>query len=598
VKENQEKDKIGSKPDKNEKRVEAEKSLKQLQLSKVPAASLSISAVGIVVTAASYKKGPGLIEETIPAAEHSGSTTTHPDISLPEYEAFYDDHVKEISSGSPTTHSDSPLYALFIFDLSINPFPPADRSDFYEFTDELIPFISPPEYDCFFFKFEPNSRNFTRSDSYEFTDELIPFISAPEYNCFRFTVEPNSKNFTKDVVETISPTKEPQLIYEKLPKDIESRQVLLLDPVLALALELMLFKTSRKCTKGLLMLVEELVLLVQVANPLYSLRDKDLLKSMDPQVVVATSKLPILNPNEFNLWKMRIKQYFLITDYSLWEVIVNGDPPTPTRVVDGVVQAIALTTAEQRLAKKNELKARETLLMALLDKHQLKFNIHKDAKSLMKAIEKRLQKLISQLEILADLEDQSLDDLFNNLKIYEAEVKSSSSTSHNTQNIAFVSSNNTDSTNESVSVVPSVFAASTKALVSTLPNVDNFSDAVIYSFFASQSNSPQLDNEDLKQIDADDLDEMDLKWQMAMLTMRARRFLQRTARNLGANGTTSIGFDMSKAECYNCHRRSHFAREFRSHRDTRNKDTQRRNALVETSTSNALVSDWSNTIYK
>nr|GFA92573.1 hypothetical protein [Tanacetum cinerariifolium] len=76
----------------------------------------------------------------------SGSTTTHSDISLPEYEAFYDDHVKEISSGSPTTHSDSPLYASFIFDLSINPFPPADRSDFYEFSDELIPFISPPEF--------------------------------------------------------------------------------------------------------------------------------------------------------------------------------------------------------------------------------------------------------------------------------------------------------------------------------------------------------------------------------------------------------------------------------------------------------------------
>nr|GFA72779.1 hypothetical protein [Tanacetum cinerariifolium] len=72
----------------------------------------------------------------------SGSTTTHHDLSLPEYEAFYDDHVKEISSGSPTTHFDSSLYASFIFDLSINPFPPADRSDFYEFTDELIPFIS------------------------------------------------------------------------------------------------------------------------------------------------------------------------------------------------------------------------------------------------------------------------------------------------------------------------------------------------------------------------------------------------------------------------------------------------------------------------
>nr|GEY82022.1 hypothetical protein [Tanacetum cinerariifolium] len=75
----------------------------------------------------------------------SGSTTTPPDISLPKYEVFHDEHVKEISSGSPTTHSDSFLYASFIFDLSINPFPPADMSDSYEFTDELIPFISSPD---------------------------------------------------------------------------------------------------------------------------------------------------------------------------------------------------------------------------------------------------------------------------------------------------------------------------------------------------------------------------------------------------------------------------------------------------------------------
>nr|GEY59097.1 hypothetical protein [Tanacetum cinerariifolium] len=111
------------------------------------------------------------------------------------------------------------------------------------------------------------------------------------------------------------------------------------------------------------------------------------------------------------------------------------------------------------------------------------------------------------------------------LKIYEAEVKSSSSTSPTTQNIAFVSSQNTDSTNESVTVVTSVSTASIKVLVSALSNVDTLSDVVIYSFFASQSNSLQLENDDLKQIDASDLEEMDLKWQMVMLTMRARRFL-------------------------------------------------------------------------
>nr|GEV20497.1 hypothetical protein [Tanacetum cinerariifolium] len=159
-------------------------------------------------------------------------------------------------------------------------------------------------------------------------------------------------------------------------------------------------------------------------------------------------------------------------------------------------------------------------------------------------------------------------------------------------------------TNEPVSVVASVFAVNAKIHVSTLPNVDTLSNAIIYLFFASQSTSPQLDNDDLKQIDADDLEEIDLKWQMVMLTVRARQFLQRTGRNLRENGPNFIGFDMSKVECYNCHRKGHFAREYRSPKETKRNgaaEPQRRNVPIETSTSNALVSqcdgvgsyDWS-----
>nr|GEX56573.1 hypothetical protein [Tanacetum cinerariifolium] len=206
-----------------------------------------------------------------------------------------------------------------------------------------------------------------------------------------------------------------------------------------------------------------------------------------------------------------------MTDYSLWEVILNGDSPAHTRVIDGVLQPVALTTVEQRLARKNELKACGTLLMALPDKHQLKFNTHKDAKSLIEAIEKWNK---------TDLEEHSLDDLFNSIKIHKAEI------------------------------------------------------------------------------DADDLEDIDLKWQMAMLTVRARRFLQRTGRNLKENEPTSIGFDMSKVECYNCHMKGHFIRECRSPKDKRRNvvaKPRRRNVLVETSTLNALVSqcdgvgsyDWS-----
>ncbi|GJT34791.1 hypothetical protein Tco_0925210 [Tanacetum coccineum] len=100
----------------------------------------------------------------------SGSTTTRSDLSLPDYEAFNldDDHIKEKSSGSTTTHADFslPKYDSFIFDLSINPFPPADRSDFYheEFADELAHIISPPDLECFYFKSEPDPGDLTSID--------------------------------------------------------------------------------------------------------------------------------------------------------------------------------------------------------------------------------------------------------------------------------------------------------------------------------------------------------------------------------------------------------------------------------------------------
>nr|GEV87222.1 putative ribonuclease H-like domain-containing protein [Tanacetum cinerariifolium] len=357
-------------------------------------------------------------------------------------------------------------------------------------------------------------------------------------------------------------------------------------------------------------------------------------------LVVSAAKVPILNPNEFDLWKMRIEQYFLMTDYSLWEVIINGDSVISRVVVDGIVQPSTQLTAKQKLARKNELKARGTLFMALPDKHQLKFNSHKDAKTFMEGIEKRFggnietkKKLVSQLEIhgvslsqedvnlkflrslpfewkthtliwrnKADLEEPSLDELFNSLRIYKAEVTHSSNPGNPTQNLAFVSSSNTVSTSDSVSAAPSVSAVCAQFPASSHPSIDSLSNAVIFSFFASQSNSPQLDNEDLKRIDADDLEEIDLRWQMAMLTMRARRFLQKIGRNLGDNRT--MGFDMSKVECYNCHRKGNFARECRSPKDTRRTgaaEPHRRTDPVETSTSNALVSqcdgigsyDWS-----
>nr|GEU74982.1 hypothetical protein [Tanacetum cinerariifolium] len=254
--------------------------------------------------------------------------------------------------------------------------------------------------------------------------------------------------------------------------------------------------------------------------------------------MVVVAKLLVLNPNEFELWKKRIEQYFLMTDYALWEVILNGDSPPLTISVEGVETPYPPTIIEEKLARKNKLKARGTLLMALLNEHQLKFNSYKSAKSLMEAIEKRfgegldqiydrLQNLISQLEIheetisqkdlklkllrslpsewktnaliwrnKPDLETLSMDDLYNNLKIYKAEVMGGDGLKVADGNVEY--------------------------------------------------ESQKIPTENRKE-------------------SRCKR-------------AETIGFDKTKVECYNCHRRGHFAREYRAskHQDNRNRQAPRR----------------------
>ncbi|GJS63473.1 putative ribonuclease H-like domain-containing protein [Tanacetum coccineum] len=170
-------------------------------------------------------------------------------------------------------------------------------------------------------------------------------------------------------------------------------------------------------------------------------------------------------------------------DYSLWEVIENGNAPLVTKLVKGVETTIAPATAKEKAQRRLELKARSTLLMGIPNEHQLKFNSIKDAKSLLQAVEKRFGGNAATKKTQRNL-----------LKHY-------------------------------------------------------------------QPNSPQLDNEDLQQIHPDDLKEMDLRCQMAMLTMRARRFLKNNGRKFSMNGTRTI----------------------------RNRENTRRVVPVETTTSNALI---------
>ncbi|GKE15858.1 hypothetical protein Tco_1423435, partial [Tanacetum coccineum] len=261
----------------------------------------------------------------------------------------------------------------------------------------------------------------------------------------------------------------------------------------------------------------------------------------DSAHMVAASKVPMLKPGEFELWRMRIEQYIQMIDYALWEVIENGATLPKTQVVEGVTTVMPITSAEDKAQRRLEVKARSTLMMGIPNEHQLKFNSIKDAKLLLEAVEKRfggnaatkktqrnllkqqyenftapssemldqtfdrLQKLVSQLELL--------DEKLSQEDVYEPEVKGMSSSSSSTQNIDFVSSsnNNTNSTNEAFNTAHEVSTASTQVNAANFTNIDNLSDAVIYSFFASQLNSHQLAHEDLQQIHPDDIEEMDLR---------------------------------------------------------------------------------------
>nr|GEX81196.1 hypothetical protein [Tanacetum cinerariifolium] len=148
------------------------------------------------------------------------------------------------------------------------------------------------------------------------------------------------------------------------------------------------------------------------------------------------------------------------------------------------------------------------------------------------------------------IDNLDIDDLYNNLEVYEADIKGSSGSSSNSQNVDFVSAKSTSSTNK-------LNAA--------------------YSVSTTTGHSSQA-QEDLEKIDQNYLEEIDLKWQVAMFFMRVNRFYNKIGRKLEFNGKELVGFDKNKVECFNCHRRWHFARDCRSARNSRNRSKDAGNA--------------------
>nr|GEU74461.1 ribonuclease H-like domain-containing protein [Tanacetum cinerariifolium] len=276
-----------------------------------------------------------------------------------------------------------------------------------------------------------------------------------------------------------------------------------------------------------------------------------------------------------------------------------------------MIKVLPSKTAEEIVARERERKARNTLLIALPEDHLAKFHKMVDAKEMWEAIKSRFggndeskkmhkyllkkqfkgfsvstleglhkgfdmfQTLLSQLEIHGDgfshedanqkflmslssswsqvalimrtkpgLDTLSFDDLYNNLRVFEHDVKGTTTSSSNTQNVAFVSAENTRSTNDEGS--------------------SSYTDEVIHSFFSNQSSAPQLDYDNLEKINDDDMEEMDLKWQVAMISMRIKKFHKRTRRKLQFDTKDPVGFDKTKVECFNCHKIGYFARDCRA----------------------------------
>ncbi|GJZ66277.1 putative ribonuclease H-like domain-containing protein, partial [Tanacetum coccineum] len=316
----------------------------------------------------------------------------------------------------------------------------------------------------------------------------------------------------------------------------------------------------------------------------------------------------------------------------------NG-PVNVSTGTNGQIKVLPPKTAKEILARERERKARTTLLMAILEDHLGKFHKMNDAKEMCEAIKSRFggnneykkmhnyilkqqfesfsisnseglhkgydrfQSLLIQLEIHGagvSIEDAnqkflrflpsswsqvslivrtkpgvdslSFDDLYNNLRVFESDVKGSTGSSSSAQNVAFVSSESTNSTND----VSTAYGVSTSfGYNSQRENSSLYTNELMYSFFANQSSGPQLDHEDLKQLDEFDLEEMDLKWQVAMISIRLKKFYKKIRRKLQFDAKEPVGFDKTKVEYFNCYKIGHFARECRS---KGNQDMRRRDA--------------------
>ncbi|GKD62897.1 ribonuclease H-like domain-containing protein [Tanacetum coccineum] len=274
-------------------------------------------------------------------------------------------------------------------------------------------------------------------------------------------------------------------------------------------------------------------------------------------------------------WKERLKEFRLLA--------ILGISKVP-----GIKDCKSLWAADKSMVWCSQVESKKMQKNVLLLKFMVLLVSNEDANIIfLRALHLSWSNIALIMKNKACIDELDINDLYNNLKVFEAGIKGSFASSSNSQNVAFLSTEDTSSTNE-VNTISGIATASGQNSQGHASS--SYIDDLMFSFFASQSSSPQLNDDDLEQINHDDLEEMDLKWQVAMLFMWFKQFYKKTGRKLNFNSKEPVGFDKTKVECYNCQRRGHFIRECRSRSQAnkngdagyRNRENTRRNVLEET----------------
>ncbi|GJR52435.1 ribonuclease H-like domain-containing protein [Tanacetum coccineum] len=376
-----------------------------------------------------------------------------------------------------------------------------------------------------------------------------------------------------------------------------------------------------------------------------------------PTSSVTALRIPMIKKGEYDLWSMKMRQYIAITDHILWDIITNGDQATTDpasssapktslaanarRNNEKALNILLSAIPDRHLLSFHDATDAKTLWSAI----KARFGGNEASKKMQKNLLKqqfetftigsreeldsayeRFQNILSMLELYdakvsqedanlkflrslpsvwhvvatmirgqPGLDELEFDDLYNNLKVYEHELKGVSNSS--SQNIAFLSTEVKGSTLKQSTAdpanIPKGYTQAASSKVQTAPNCASHSDEIICSFFAQQASMPTThDDEDLLQIDEDAMEEIDIRWQVAMITARIRKFMRKTGRPIDLKPKNGITFDKSKIECFNCQKLGHFAREcrFAKYQENRaNGRNEKRIVAIEDSNSKALV---------